>query len=231
MFPLPASSMTIIGPFAQVFSYRIWDLVQVLLIGAILTPGKRTVSAILRSLGLHERSDYQNYHRVLNRAKWSPLELSRILLGLLVERLVGADEPLVLTVDETLERRRGAKIADKGVFRDAVRSSAKYTVHSYGLRWLSMMLLVKLPWSPQPWALPFLTLLAPSAATDEAAGRRHKSSIEWIMQLVSLLRRWLPTRRLILVTDGGANGGQARLAGSQAQRDLHLAPAAGCGTV
>jgi hypothetical protein len=93
-------------------------------------------------MGLSDESQYQNYHRVLSRAAWSGLAVSKILLGL-----------LVLGADETLERRNGKHIRDKGMFRDAVRSSKKRVVHSYGLRWVSMMLLVEIPimaWVIQP---------------------------------------------------------------------------------
>ena len=131
---LPAEIIEVIRPFAQVFSERIWDWVQVLVGGAILAPGKRTVTAALRIMGLKDEKQYQNYHRVLNRAKWSGLQVSRILLGLLVLVLVSAGAPVVVAADETLERRWGPKIKEKGIFRDAVRSSKKHTVYSSGLR-------------------------------------------------------------------------------------------------
>jgi hypothetical protein len=195
--------MLILKPFAPAFSDRIWDLVQILVVGAILAPGKRTVTAALRVMGLSEEKQFQNYHRVLNRVQWSGLVVSRILLGLLVAAFVGLGVPLVIGVDETLERRKGEKIKAKGVFRDSARSSAKYTVYSFGLRWISMMLLVPVPWSQRIWALPFLTVLAPSEKTNLANGKRHKTSIDWIMQMIGAVRRWLPERAMVLVTDGG----------------------------
>jgi hypothetical protein len=105
--------------------------------------------------------------------------------------------------DETLERRKGKQIKAKGVFRDAVRSSRKDTVKAFGLRWLSMMLLVSVPWSSRVWALPFLTVLATSEKSNSANGKRHKTSIDWLMQMTSQVRRCLPTRQLVLVVDGG----------------------------
>ena len=190
-------------PFVTLFSETVWDYAQILLMGAILAPGKRTVSAALTVMGLKDDKQYQNYHRVLNRAKWSALSASKILLGLLVTAFVAAGAPLVIGVDETLERRKGDKIKQKSVFRDAVRSSRKYKVFSYGLRWVSMMLIVQLPWSTRCWALPFLTINAPSEKTNTANKKRHKTSIDWIRQMVSVLRRWIPERAIILVTDGG----------------------------
>ena len=203
MLILPQEIIKVIKPFAQVCSERVWDWAQVLIVGAILAPGKRTVTAVLRVMGLKDEKQYQNYHRVLNRAKWSGLQVSRILLGMLVLVLVSAGVPVVVAADETLERRWGPKIKEKGIFRDAVRSSKKYTVYSSGLRWVSMMLLVSLPWTKRVWALPFLTVLAPGEKTNVANGKRHKTSIDWIGQMIGAVRRWLPNKVLVLVTDGG----------------------------
>ena len=137
------------------------------------------------------------------RAKWSGLELSKILLGLLVAAFAVLDVPLMIGADDTIERRKGKKIKEKGVFRDPVRSSHKYTVHVFGLRWMSMMLIVPVPWSSRVWALPFLTVLAPSEKTNAANGKRHKTTIDWIMQMISIVRRWQPQKKIVLVTDGG----------------------------
>lgn len=203
MLTLPQEMMRVILPFVALFSETVWDYAQILLMGAVLAPGKRTVSAALTVMGLKDDPQYQNYHRVLNRAKWCGLTASKILLGLLVPVFVLANAPIILGVDETLERRKGDQIKQKSVFRDAVRSSKKYTVHSFGLRWVSMMLIVPIPWSSRPWALPFLTLLAPSKATNKKNGKRHKTSIKLIQQMICLVRRWLRGHDLVLVTDGG----------------------------
>jgi hypothetical protein len=203
MLTLPPEIMYVIGAFAPVFSERVWDWAQVLVIGAILAPGKRTVTAILRVLGMSDEKHYQNYHRVLNRAVWSPLKAGQILLGVLVMAFTAAGVPLVVVADETLERRQGDKIEDKSVFRDAARSSKKHLVTSFGLRWVSMALLVSVPWSSRIWALPFLTVLAPSRKTNEANGKRHKTRIRWVMQMIGQVSRWLPERALTLVVDGG----------------------------
>src|SRR5881275_942155 len=128
METLPREIIRVLRPFEAVFSERVWDWVTVLLVGAILTPGQRTVAAVLREMGLSDERQYQNYHRVLNRARWSSQELSRRLLLVLVERFVSVDEPVVIGMDETIERRRGAKIAAKGIYRDPVRSSKSHFV-------------------------------------------------------------------------------------------------------
>ena len=203
MLTLPTEIMSVLSPFRQIFSNRIWDLVQILVAGAILTPGKRTVTAVLSVMGLKDEGQFQNYHRVLNRAKWSALALSPILLRLLVAAFVQEGEPLVLGADETMERRWGAKIRQKSIFRDGKRSSKHYMHFTPALRWVSMMLCVAPAWSGRIWALPFLTVLAPGPQTNAANGRRHKTSIDWIGQMVTAVRRWLPQRPLVLVVDGG----------------------------
>ena len=133
MEALPRESVRVLRVFEDVFSERIWDGVQVLVVGAILTAGQRTVASVLRVMGLSDERQFQNYHRVLNRACWSSRELSRRLLVVLVETLVSVDEPVVIGMDETIERRRGAKIAAKGIYRDPVRSSKGHFVKTSGL--------------------------------------------------------------------------------------------------
>lgn len=199
---LPIKIMTVLQHFAPVVSERIWDWAQVLVAGAILAPHKRTVTSVLRVMGLSGERQFQNYHRVLNRARWSGLEVSRILLDLLVSAFVAPDAPLIVAADETLERRRGKKIAAKGRFRDPVLSSEKHQINRDGLRWVSMMVLVKMGWSQRVWALPFLSVLAPHPNTNQAQGKRHKTSIDWVGQMINQVRRWLPQRPLILITDG-----------------------------
>src|SRR5689334_19979440 len=119
---LPEAIIQVLRHFELTFSERVWEWAKVLLIGAILAPGIRTVTAALRVMGLSQERQFQNFHRVLNRAKWSSRKLSRILLRLLLRTFVPADHPVVLGVDDHIERRRGAKIAAKGIYRDAVRS-------------------------------------------------------------------------------------------------------------
>lgn len=202
MLTLPAEIMVVMEAFAPVFSQRIWDRVQEMVIGAILAPGRRTVTSLLRVLGLQGDRQFQNYHRVLNRAQWSGLEVSAILLRMLVSAFVPADGEIVMGGDDTLERRRGARIAGLGCFRDAARSTQRNKVKSMGLRWLSLMLLTEMPWSRRIWALPFLTVLAPNRATNESDGKRHKTSLDWLEQMITQVRHWLPGRRLVLVVDG-----------------------------
>jgi hypothetical protein len=201
MEALPREIVRVLRIFEDVFSERVWDWVQVLVVGAILTPGQRTVTAVLRVMGLSDERQYQNYHRVLNRARWSSRELSRRLLLVLVETLVSVDEPVVVGMDETIERRRGAKIAAKGIYRDPVRSSKSHFVKASGLRWVSMQVLAEIPWAGRTWGLPFLTVLAPSERYNLERGRRHKTLPAWGRQMIRQVRRWLPDRAVVVVAD------------------------------
>jgi len=158
---LQTEYITILGAFARLFSKRIWEHAKILVMGAILSPAERTVTAALRVMGLSGEKHFQNYHRVLNRVVWSSVEASRILLGLLI-RTFARNGPVILGLDDTIERRRGAQIKAKGIYRDPVRSSHSHFVKASGLRWLSLMLLAPIPWAKRVWALPFLTVLAPS---------------------------------------------------------------------
>jgi hypothetical protein len=152
-------------------------------------------------MGLDHEKRFHRYHRVLSRASWSSRQASRVLLGLLVEAFVPEGDPLVVGIDETLERRWGKKIAAKGVYRDPVRSTHENFVKSSGLRWVCVMLLVELPWASRVWALPFLSVLAPSERYAAARGKRHKKITEWAWQLLLLVRRWYPEREIVAVAD------------------------------
>ncbi len=197
---LPPTMLHLLTPFAPCFSRRVWCHALVLVAGAILAPGRRTVAAALRAMGLEHDQRFERYHRVLSRAEWSGLAVGRTLLGLLVATFVPSG-PLVIGVDETVERRRGAKIAAKGIYRDAVRSSHAHFVKASGLRWVCLMLLVPIPWARRVWALPFLTALAPSERYDRERGRRHKALTDWAEQLLRVVRRWWPDRPIVAVAD------------------------------
>src|SRR5918999_145334 len=201
MPPLPDAIILVLAPFAPLFSQRVWRHAQLLLLGAMLAPGARTVTPALRAMGLAAEGRFTNYHRVLNRATWSARQGSRILLGVLIMLLVPPGAAIVLGADDTVERRSGRMIKAKGCYRDAVRSSKSHVIRCFGLKWVSMMLLVPVPWSRRGWALPFLRGLWWPAKKGKQ--QRHKTSVDWVRQMIQQVRRWQPGRRLVLVVDGG----------------------------
>ena len=197
---LPRTLAGWMQPFQAGFTAPTWQHVLVLIVGAILTPGRRTVAAALRVIGREQDPHFTNYHRVLNRNQWSGRWIARCLLRLLINSFVPTG-PLVIGLDDTIERRWGAKIKARGIYRDPVRSSDSHFVKASGLRWLSLMLLPQIPWAGRVWALPFLTVLAPSERYAREHDRRHKKLTDWARQMLLQIARWLPDRRIISVTD------------------------------
>ena len=135
-------------------------------------------------MGRSDQDDYARYHEVLNRAVWSPREAARILLWLLLQYLNPGDGPLIFGIDETLERRRGARIRARGIYRDAVRSSRHQLVKASGLRWISLMWLGHVPWAGRHWALPGAhragaLLSLPPAAGDAGTRRSPTGPGRW----------------------------------------------------
>jgi len=214
---LPPEILAVLAHFAPLLSHRVWPHAHTLLLGALLVNGRRTVASALRIMGLAHEPHYTNYHRVLNRAAWSALAAARILLGLILA-ILPHDAPILLAADDTIERRNGRLIAAKGCYRDPVRSSRKHTVLCFGLRWVCMAVLIPVPWSDRVWALPVLTAL--SWPEGKGPHRRHKTSIDLVRQMVGLVRRWLPGRKLVLVVDGGFAA--VALANSCIRRDVTM---------
>jgi hypothetical protein len=200
MLAIPVTLTRLSVKFAPVFSKRVWEHVQILVVGALLAPGTRTVTAVLRVMGLSQERHFQNYHRVLNRARWSSLAVAQVLLEMVV-RTFAPTGVVVIGLDDTLERRRGQKIKAKGIYRDPVRSSHSHMVKASGLRWLCAMVLAEIPWARRVWALPFLTALCPSQRYHQQRGQRHKPLPQWAGQLIGLIHRWRPGRELVVVTD------------------------------
>lgn len=200
-YSLSPSIIAILWPFSVLFSRTSWFTSLELLLGAILCRGDRTVTRILRTTGLSQNKGFSKYHRVLNSLDWSPKRGSEILLKMLL-KMVGKERPVIL-IDETLERRKGKKIRAKGYYRDAVRSSRSQAVNTSGLKWLVMALSLRFNFAKRAFALPFFTVLEPSEKSTKKQGKRHKTTLDWSIQMVMQLVRWAPTIPFIFVGDGG----------------------------
>ena len=198
--PVPQILRHWLGTWRTCFTAPSWEHVLVLVMGALLAPGKRTVTACLRMTGSAQMANFASYHQILSRARWSSRAVARRLLGIVVERLV-PDGPVVIGMDDTIERRWGRRINARGIYRDPVRSSHGHFVKASGLRWLSFMVLTPVSWTSLIKALPVLTLLAPSERSNHQRGRRHKLLTEWARQGALQLCRWLPDRQIIFVGD------------------------------
>lgn len=174
----------------------------VLIYGTILAPGNRTVTAALRMMGINDGT-FPKYHRVLSRAKWSPMLMCHLLLGLILKFFPSDGYSLTIVVDETLERRGGKKLRYKGWYRDAVRSNGNKVVTTQGIRWLCFMALATVPWSKRLWALPFCVVPVLSRKVSEKLNKPYRGSICWTVHVLTLIRRWFPEYKVRIVGDGG----------------------------
>jgi hypothetical protein len=203
---VPPALAAWLSVFRPCFTAPVWNHVLVLLTGAVLAPGKRTVTQALRVRGLADAPSFRRYHEVLSRARWDARAVARRLLVYVLDQLLPDDGPVVIGFDDTIERRWGAKIKARGIYRDPLRSSKGHFVKTSGLRWLSLMVVVPIPWANRKRALPFLTILAPSQRWSEAHGRRHKTLTDWARQAILQPNAGcppapLPARTLIFVGD------------------------------
>jgi hypothetical protein len=200
--------------FAPLFSKPVWEHAKVWLVGAMLATGKRPVTSCLRGMGLSQEKGCVNAPRVLHRAQWSPLAVSRLLRRVLVRRFA-PDGELVFGWDDPMERRRGEKSNATGMSRDPVRSSQTHVVNASGWRWLCGRLLGTVSWAGALWGWPFLPVLCPSERSHAERGRTHHKLPERARQILRLLTRWLPNRLLIFGGDGSFAVLERLPAGSQ----------------
>jgi DDE superfamily endonuclease len=199
--PAPASILPVLDLFRPEFSPRTWPRVVTLILGTILARGRRTVTAALRQMGLHDAPGFSSYHQVFNRAAWSPRGVARRLLPAAIAAFVPEGVGLTFAIDETLERRWGRKIRIRGHYRDPLASSKDKSVAASGIRWIVLALVITPPWSTRPWALPILSLPCPTPKVSVKLGRRHRTIAVRARQMIARLRRWLPRADLTVVGD------------------------------
>ena len=232
---LPEPLATWLRPFMADLTQPTWCHALTLVAGAVLAPGRRTVAGILRVMGLGQLSTFTNYHRVLNRNRWSSRVAAKRLLHLLLGAFV-PDGPVIIGIDETIERRWGAKIKARGIYREPVRSSHGHFVPRGACAarlWRRIVcvdgqrLALDLGHAARAGLLgrPVLTALAPSARLAHQQGRRHKKLTDWARQLLVLAARWLPERRLIAVADSSYAAIELLAARLRSPHHDHPAPA------
>jgi len=207
MIKLPSGFQDTISYFSFAFRKDVWPKVVILLTGAIICPGSRTVCNILRSVGLRWEKNFPKYHRVFSQDKWSAKKLSGVLLGLIIRAFVPKGAPIVTAIDDTIERRWGCKISKRGIYRDPVRSSKSHFVKCSGLRWLSLVVNTHLPWleAGAYWALPILTVLCPSERFYTDRDKPVKKLTDWASQILSWLsRKCADLKRPVYLTADGS---------------------------
>jgi hypothetical protein len=185
------------GPLSQPVAQRL----LLLTVGAILATGRRTITRILTTAGGLVQGHFSSYHRVLSRASWSTWAVGKVLARLALD-LLPPDEPVLVAADDTVAQHRGKHVYGKGRHRDAVRSSHAHTVWKWGHKWVTLAILVPIPFVRRRWALPVLAVLYRPEELNRAEGRRHRTSPALVRQLLAVLVHWFPERKFILVADG-----------------------------
>lgn len=209
MLDLPAPILNVFAFFSPLFSRSIFYRLCSLLQAHILCNGRRTITQLLRTLGLSHANNYSKFHWVFSNAKWSAFKASKILF-LRIVSLLSDEEEVVIPIDTTIERRKGPKIKSLGRQRDAVRSTKSRKVLTIGLQWLVASVSLKIPYCSRCWALPFFTQLIPPKRplstsknrADLKENKRHKKLTVWAAQLPSIIRKWLGKRKkFVIVAD------------------------------
>ena len=203
MLRVPQEARALLMNLSVAFSDRTFQRILVLLAGAVLLKGRRTILGILwimRGLGPGHFSDY---HRVFSRAAWSLYPLGKVLARILIDLVHEAR--IVVAVDDTTARHKGKKVYGKGCHYDAVRSSHEHTAWKWGHKWVVLAILVKFPFARRPWALPVLVALYRTEELNCQEGRRHKTPADLARGLMALLLHWFPERQFIFLGDGGYN--------------------------
>ena len=207
MSSLPAPIIACLSIFLPLFSQPSFLKLLLLFQGHILCNGRRTIADILKRLGLRNIKNYSKYHDFFKKSKWSALKGAEILFLKLVTLVPGE---IKVSIDSTVERRKGPKIKGLGIQRDAVRSTKSKKVLVPGLNWLVCAIHIKFPWSNRAWALPFLTILMPPEyplsssknINDLKKSKKYKTMIEWTCQVAMLLRRWIgPSKKITIIAD------------------------------
>lgn len=201
MQPLQSNILSFLIPFATIFlKTKTWNKAILMITGALLCRGGRTICGVLRALGMEGEKCFDKYHRLLSRDKWDIFKGSKILLKQLIKK---DEKNIVIAIDEHIERRSGRKIKAKGCYRDAVKSSKGFIVRCFGLKWITVMVIRKFSWANRSFALPFMTVLAHSKKSNEKQGKIHKTTIDWAIQIMKQIRRWIPQKTIIFTADGG----------------------------
>lgn len=199
---LPPEAHPLLLALAPAFTAPTFDRFTTLMAAAVLTPGRRTVANLLRTLGPMAVGHPTTYQRVFSAAAWSGLLLGTLLARFVLRHLV-PDGPVVLIGDDTVDGHKGRQVYGKARHRDPVRSTHGYTTWRYGHKWVALAVLVRLPFATRPWALPVLIDLYRSAEDDRRRGRRHRTPAELLCRLLRLLLIRCPARRFIVVADAG----------------------------
>lgn len=221
MSSIADNALPLLPLFASAFTPATFARVQLLVVAALLTTGRRTLSNLLRTVRSLAQGDPSSYHRVLSQARWSGLRLAA-LLGRLLVRHFWTQGPITLLGDDTVTEHRGNKVYGKARHRDPVRSSKSYTAYRYGHKWVALTLLIRFPFTSRAWALPVLVALYRSPEDNGHRGRKHKTPAQLMQLLLRILLRWFPQRPFVFAGDSGFGSHDMARFAQRSQGRLHL---------
>jgi len=202
MLTIPSAAEQLFVQFSFAFTQPTFQRVLPLIIGAITTIGKRTVTAVLWTMRAITEGHCSDYHRVFSRASWSMWPPAKVLTSAILQ-FVPADEPVLVPMDDTTAQHRGKHVYGKGCHHDAVRSAHKHIVFRWGHRWIVLAISVKFPFTSRRWALPVLCALYRPEELNRIEKRRHKTAPHLARQLMAVLIHWFPQRKFVFLGDGG----------------------------
>jgi SRSO17 transposase len=218
---VPTCAIPVLTMFRPAFSAPTYHRFMILVLAAVLTTGRRTVTNLLRTVRYQAQGHASSYHRVLSQRRWSAWALARMLITFLLNHVVPPG-PVLLAGDDTVTEHPGPKVFGKGRHRDGVRSTHRYTAYRWGHKWVVVSVLVKLPVATRPWALPILVALYRPPEWDHVQGTRHKTPAHLARLLLARLVRWFPNRHFIFIGDTGYGTSETARFCHQRRRHLTL---------
>src|SRR5687767_2217274 len=199
---LPPEAHPLLNALVFTFTNPTYQRFSALLLGAVLTTGRRTVANVLRTLRHLAPGHRTSYQRVLSRAPWSGLSLGWALMRFVLDHFV-PDGPVTVLGDDTVDGHKGKHVHGKARHRDPVRSTHSYTAWRYGHRWVVLAVRVKFPFATRPWALPVLIDLYRSEGDDRKRRRPRRTPARIMCGLLRLLLIRFPDRTFVFVGDSG----------------------------
>ena len=165
---LPDFAVPVLSMFQPAFSTPTYHRFLVLVLGALLTTGRRTITNILRTVRHQAQGHVSSYHRVFSQRRWSAWALARMLITFLLDHVVPPG-PVLLAGDDTVTEHPGPHVFGKGRHRDGVRSTHSYTAYRWGHKWVVLSVLVKLPFAITALGAPCLGRLVPPPGVGSGA--------------------------------------------------------------
>jgi len=197
MLKVTTPLVVLLAPFSCCFNEPVHATFSLMVTAWIACLGRRTISRVWQTTGQAEESDHSKVYRLFNQAVWNWDDLARIfLLELLCDLIPGSSVTLV--VDDTLCHKRGAKVAFGGIFLDAVLSSRKHKIFRFGVNWVTLGIVVRLPFrKDRPFCINLLWRVYPK----KVKGLPHQTKSQLARQMLDLVVAWLPDRSVYVVGD------------------------------